>query len=140
MSRFVLITNTRPTYLRTSTRYQLLPGNKANEVPLEEFQKFEKCKIFDNWKKLGWVRMRMPKEDAPIEELDTVDDQEGSTLEGFTVPEAKKLVLATEDMDLLLQWHAKEKRAQVRNAVTKRIEELNAPDDGEEIFGQGGDN
>ncbi len=134
----VNVQNTRPTFLTAPNvagfpELRLIPG--ANPVEEEHLAALEAlkhseekaikggaAKVWEDWKKLGWVVVPTPKE---------VKEQAGKPIKPGPkppeslmdrTPEASLAMVATEkDTDTLRQWLSTEERPDVREALEARL-------------------
>lgn len=137
-----IIKNTRPTILSTCSAYTLLPGR--TDVDEADYAKFRDDPTFLSWRKLGWVqvkgaplRKQSDEAEAPDMEGDEplgddtdveVDEETLESLLALNVTNAKTTIEATDDEDLLLSWHERDKRGGVKKAIEARLSALERPE------------
>lgn len=127
----VKITNRQPRFLGTCTGHRLVPGVNVLDMTEAQFNTLRQDAGFQSWQKLGWaafVQDQAPiaEGEVPVEVPEAADLS--AALEGKNLVDAKLMIAATTDLELLATWHEKDARKGVRQAIEARIVELEKPE------------
>ena len=106
-----------------------MPGhNKLPNISDKERNKILQHKQFKSWQKLGWVTVVQQAEDIPAPK--PAEDLSGA-LADLNISQAKDVIKACEDEDLLNIWAAKDDRKGIKDLIEDRLNDLVSQGDDE---------
>lgn len=124
------ITNKQARILGTCLGHKLLPGkNTLEDLDEKQIATIMQDDQFRGWQKLGWVAVRQPTAPGLAPEAAEPKGEEvapGDMLMAVNLEQARLMIAACSDPELLLAWHEADDRKGAKKAIEDRVAELEA--------------
>lgn len=123
---------------------RLLPGKSEIELSEKEYRLVMKDEQLQSWLKLGWVAVNQPALEVEaaqpvVEEELEPDNKPEDALSGVGLDQARIMIAACSDPELLLAWHEKDRRKGAKEAIEARMKEIGAIEEEEKDLPEGVD-
>jgi len=116
-----LFVNKQPRILGLCTGHRLMPKRNMIEMSEAQYALATQNRHFQHWQKVGWVAVGpQATVEAPAQEA-SLSEEQIAALDSKNVKKSIALIEACSNQELLAQWHERDQRSTVKQAIEERI-------------------